>query len=149
MPFKTSVTFKVANRAKSNNVCKICEFMTKNDYAMNIQFLNFYCSNTKLTANIVQGLCLYHIWKSFKQKTNFLIFLGLFCCGIDSWHLFARLCLRIWSKQQYFSFHPQSQNLYIDIYFWSIFLNPDFFFLNWSVVSRTIKVWLQQLHVKF
>ena len=59
------------NLSKANNVCKICEFMTYNDYTMNIQFVNFYCSSTKLTANIVQGLCLFltHIC-SMLQQTN-------------------------------------------------------------------------------
>ena len=65
------------NLSKANNVCKICEFMTYNDYTMNIQFVNFYCSSTKLTANIVQGLCLFltHICSMLKQtNTKYQLF---------------------------------------------------------------------------
>ena len=60
------------NLSGAKNVCKICEFMTYNDYTMNIQFVNFYCSSTKLTANIVQGLCLFltHICSMLKKQTN-------------------------------------------------------------------------------
>ena len=118
---------------------------------MNIQFVNFYCSSTKLTANIVQGLCLFltHICSMLKQtNTKYQLFdfpADYFAVGLT-----VGLFLRGSVSESY-----QNNDISPSKH-WYIFVPHFEIFLNWSVVSRrrknlttSSKVWLQQLHVSF